>query len=123
MAGRGIQMQTPRCPVGKVFTLYGGLPSGNLLVFLTCNHEKPLVILINTTCNALARQIRRDANQILWAQRKITMQLLELEGVEKMFPADVIKRAKEYLDSIPGGTGAYSDSQGALIIREQIAKV
>lgn len=50
-------------------------------------------------------------------------QLLEFENVEKLFPSDVIKRAKEYLDAIPGGTGAYSDSQGAAIIREQIAEV
>ena len=50
-------------------------------------------------------------------------QLLEFENVDKLFPSDVIKRAKEYLNAIPGGTGAYSDSQGAAIIREQIAEV
>lgn len=49
--------------------------------------------------------------------------MLEVDGIDKIFPADVIKRAKEYLDAIPGGTGAYSDSQGAPILREQIAKV
>lgn len=49
--------------------------------------------------------------------------MLEFDNIEKIFPPDVIKRAKEYLDSIPGGTGAYSDSQGAPILREQIAKV
>ena len=54
---------------------------------------------------------------------RMLVQLLEFENVDKLFPSDVIKRAKEYLDAIPGGTGAYSDSQGAAIIREQIAKV
>ena len=49
--------------------------------------------------------------------------MLEFDNIDKLFPSDVIKRAKEYLDAIPGGTGAYSDSQGASIIREQIAKV
>ena len=49
--------------------------------------------------------------------------MLEFDNIEKLFPNDVIKRAKEYLDAIPGGTGAYSDSQGAAIIREQIAQV
>lgn len=57
------------------------------------------------------------------SQGKIGVQLLDFDNVDKLFPADVIKRAKEYLDAIPGGTGAYSDSQGAQIIREQIAKV
>lgn len=51
------------------------------------------------------------------------MQLLDFDNADKLFPPDVIKRAKEYLDAIPGGTGAYSDSQGAPIIREQIAQV
>lgn len=49
--------------------------------------------------------------------------MLDWPDVSKLFPADVISRAKEYMASIPGGTGAYSDSQGALILREQIAKV
>ena len=51
------------------------------------------------------------------------LQILDFENVDKLFPADVISRAKEYLAAIPGGTGAYSDSQGAPILREQIAKV
>jgi alanine transaminase len=51
------------------------------------------------------------------------VQILDFENVDKLFPADVISRAKEYLAAIPGGTGAYSDSQGAPILREQIAKV
>lgn len=46
-----------------------------------------------------------------------------MDGIDKMFPPDVIERAKKYLGAIPGGTGAYSDSQGAPILREEIAKV
>ena len=53
----------------------------------------------------------------------MSLQILDFENVDKLFPADVISRAKEYLAAIPGGTGAYSDSQGAPILREQIAKV
>lgn len=34
----------------------------------------------------------------------------------------MIKRAKEYLDHIPGGTGAYSESKGALICRRHVAE-
>lgn len=30
-------------------------------------------------------------------------------------------RARELLDNIPGGTGAYSESKGALICRKQVA--
>ncbi len=39
------------------------------------------------------------------------MQLLEEPQVEKLFPSDVISRARHLLDQIPGGLGAYSDSQ------------
>ena len=37
-----------------------------------------------------------------------------------MYPPDVIARARLYIDSI-GSVGAYSDSQGALIVRQEIA--
>ena len=40
---------------------------------------------------------------------------------DKIFPKDVLKRAKEYLAAIPGGTGAYTSSQGAPICREHVA--
>lgn len=51
------------------------------------------------------------------------MQLLEYPDVEKIYPADVIARAKHFLASIPGGTGAYSDSRGATVCREDVCKV
>ncbi len=34
-----------------------------------------------------------------------------------------MQRAKEYLANIPGGTGAYSESKGAVILRKHVAKV
>ena len=39
-----------------------------------------------------------------------------------LFPADAIARAKTLLEKIPGGTGAYSESQGALYVRQAVAK-
>ena len=48
---------------------------------------------------------------------------MEHDGIDKLFPADAIKRAKEYLEALaPGGTGAYTDSQGLQLCREQIAE-
>ena len=51
------------------------------------------------------------------------MQLLESGKAEGLFPSDVIERAKRYLAAMPGGTGAYSDSRGAMVLRKDIAKV
>ena len=34
---------------------------------------------------------------------------------QNVFKADVAARAKEYLDNIAGGTGAYTNSQGTLL--------
>lgn len=48
-------------------------------------------------------------------------QMMENEAACKMFPSDAIKRAREFLTAI-GSTGAYTDSQGASIFREQIAE-
>jgi hypothetical protein len=48
--------------------------------------------------------------------------MMENEAACKMFPSDAIKRAREFLTAI-GSTGAYTDSQGASIFREQIAEV
>jgi alanine transaminase len=48
-------------------------------------------------------------------------QLLELPGTADLFAPDAIARAKEYLASIPNGIGAYSESQGFPIVREQVA--
>mmetsp|Transcript_22112 Transcript_22112/g.65195 ORF Transcript_22112/g.65195 Transcript_22112/m.65195 type:complete len:514 (+) Transcript_22112:66-1607(+) len=49
-------------------------------------------------------------------------QLLDEPGVHKLFPADVIQRARDILTNIPGGTGAYSESHGCLYVRKAIAK-
>jgi aspartate/methionine/tyrosine aminotransferase len=43
--------------------------------------------------------------------------------VESLFPADVVKRAKQVRDILGGaGTGAYTGSQGALGFRKDVAK-
>jgi len=51
------------------------------------------------------------------------VQLIESGKAEGLFPSDVIQRAKHYLAAMPGGTGAYSDSRGAMVLRKDIAKV
>lgn len=48
-------------------------------------------------------------------------QLLSHPEVSRLFPPDVIERARVFLAEIPGGLGAYSDSAGALVLRKQIA--
>jgi hypothetical protein len=50
-------------------------------------------------------------------------QLLENPKIGDLFPPDVLERARRYLAAIPGGTGAYSDSRGAGILRQEVAKV
>jgi len=49
-------------------------------------------------------------------------QILEKPEAKSIFPADVISRAQEYLSNITGGTGAYSESKGALICRKHVAE-
>lgn len=49
------------------------------------------------------------------------LQMMANPHADKIFPKDVLKRAKEYLAAIPGGTGAYTSSQGAPICREHVA--
>ncbi|KAL3149453.1 hypothetical protein ABBQ32_002241 [Trebouxia sp. C0010 RCD-2024] len=50
-------------------------------------------------------------------------QLLDAPESQKLFPPDVLKRAKEYLDATgSGGTGAYTHSQGVELCREHVAK-
>ena len=52
------------------------------------------------------------------------VQLLDAPESKKLFPPDVLKRAKEYLDATgSGGTGAYTHSQGVELCREHVAKV
>lgn len=50
------------------------------------------------------------------------VQLMENEAAAAAFPPDVLARAREYLAHIPGGVGAYSDSKGALFLRQQVAQ-
>jgi len=42
--------------------------------------------------------------------------------VRSMFPADVVTRTKEALETLGSGTGAYTGSQGALGFRKDVAK-
>ena len=52
------------------------------------------------------------------------LQLLDAPESQKLFPPDVLKRAKEYLDATgKGGTGAYTHSQGVELCRQHVAKV
>ena len=52
------------------------------------------------------------------------MQLLDAPESKKLFPPDVLKRAKEYLDATgSGGTGAYTHSQGVELCRQHVAMV
>lgn len=47
--------------------------------------------------------------------------LLSNPQAQSLFPADALERAREYLRYIPGGSGAYSHSKGALFVRQQVA--
>lgn len=49
-------------------------------------------------------------------------QLLDDPDVAAKFPKDVQDRARAYLRRISGGTGAYSNSQGLAVVREEVAK-
>jgi aspartate/methionine/tyrosine aminotransferase len=42
-------------------------------------------------------------------------------SLSKLFPADIVMRAQQLLANIPGGMGAYTNSQGLPIIRQQVA--
>lgn len=54
----------------------------------------------------------------------LQVQLLDAPESQKLFPPDVLKRAKEYLDGTgSGGTGAYTHSQGVELCREHVAQV
>lgn len=46
--------------------------------------------------------------------------LLDQPEATKMFAPDAIARAREYLKAIPTGVGAYSDSQGFSIVRQEV---
>eukprot|EP01024_Parvocaulis_polyphysoides_P067160 TRINITY_DN7970_c0_g1_i7.p1 TRINITY_DN7970_c0_g1~~TRINITY_DN7970_c0_g1_i7.p1 ORF type:complete len:506 (-),score=88.36 TRINITY_DN7970_c0_g1_i7:298-1815(-) len=49
-------------------------------------------------------------------------QLIDQVEKHKLYPSDVIARAREYLAAVPGGTGAYSKSNGADIFRKHVAE-
>ncbi len=48
--------------------------------------------------------------------------LMDKPGAEKLFPADVIRRARMILEKNPSGTGAYTQSAGIPFIRKAIAE-
>ena len=48
-------------------------------------------------------------------------ELLEIPSVIDSLPKDVVERAKRYLKEIPSGTGAYSQSKGVEVVRNEIA--
>ena len=47
--------------------------------------------------------------------------LLERPDVDKIFPKDAIARAKKILAAFKGGVGAYTDSRGNPLVREEVA--
>lgn len=55
-------------------------------------------------------------------QSPACLQLLDDPDAAKVFPKDAVGRARKYLDAI-GSTGAYTESQGAIVFREEIAEV
>ena len=48
--------------------------------------------------------------------------LADGKDLKGLFAGDAVERAKMLLTKIPGGTGAYSESQGALYVREAVAR-
>lgn len=48
--------------------------------------------------------------------------MISMKDADKIFPADVIKRAKLIMEKNPTGTGAYTQSTGITFIREAIAE-
>ena len=89
--------------------------------------ERPFVGAIRQDARVQHRQSagRRAAAHLLPAAGPLRHRLpalLEQPGVETLFQADAIARAKEYLAAIPNGVGAYSESQGFGIVRDQVAE-
>uniref|UniRef100_A0A7S0HIY6 Aminotransferase class I/classII large domain-containing protein n=1 Tax=Hanusia phi TaxID=3032 RepID=A0A7S0HIY6_9CRYP len=48
--------------------------------------------------------------------------LVDMPKAKKLFPQDAIDRARMFFSNIPGGTGAYSESQGIRLVREHVAE-
>ena len=74
-------------------------------------------------CNALMHNLQLRDSRFMFLMWRTVVQLIESGKAEGVFPSDVIERAKRYLAAMPGGTGAYSDSRGAMVLRKDIAKV
>lgn len=49
-------------------------------------------------------------------------QLIETPEAKTLFPSDVLERAKQYLGAVKS-TGAYSESKGTALLRQQVAEV
>lgn len=43
-------------------------------------------------------------------------------SLTELFPSDIVERAKNLLAQIPGGMGAYTNSQGLSVVRQQVAE-
>lgn len=52
----------------------------------------------------------------------ISPYLIDSPEAQKLFPADARARARKILDAFKGGMGAYSDSRGNPLVREEAAK-
>ena len=64
--------------------------------------------------------VATHADVFITSDYQAALQLLELPNVTDIFPSDAVARAKKYLGAI-GTTGAYSESNGATVFREEIA--
>jgi aspartate/methionine/tyrosine aminotransferase len=47
--------------------------------------------------------------------------LLNNPEAVKLFPKDAVERARQLLDAFKGGVGAYQDSRGNPLVRQQVA--
>lgn len=102
-----------------------------------------IVIRADEHATALAKGEERPFKKIIYCnignpqqlgQKPLTFQrqvaalvnhpaLLEADpaALGALFAPDAVQRAKDYLASIPGGVGAYSNSQGVQVVREEVA--
>lgn len=79
-------------------------------------------VLRPSACCLSCMQPHAPQHTLAHACRLCCVQLLLSSKVGDLFPSDVVARAEKYLAAIPGGTGAYSDSRGAMVLRADIAK-